>query len=129
MCNPFMFSSFSYMPMMNMSFMPFMMSNLGFGLGFGLGNLGMSLFTQPFINYGAGGGVFRGPQTQEYALANQLSDYNSKIDAELKKLGGISESEAATYSITNEHEYQQAITEAVGKKTKAQARLTEIEPM
>lgn len=129
MCNPFMFNSFSYMPMMNMSFMPFMMSNLGFGLGFGLGNLGMSLFTQPFFNYaGTGGGYYQAPQSQEYALATELSNYDTKIKAELKKLGGISESEASSYSIANEPEYQQAITEAEGKKTTAQAKLTEIEP-
>lgn len=128
MCNPFMFSSFSYMPMMNMSFMPFMISNLGFGLGFNLANIGMSLFTQPFMNYGAGGGSYRAPQTQEYALATQLSDCDTKIKTELKKLGGISEAEVAGYSISNEPEYQQAIKVAEDKKATASARLTEIEP-
>lgn len=128
MCNPFMFNSFSFMPMMNMSFMPFMMSNLGFGLGFGLGNLGMSLFTQRFFNYGTGGSFYQRPVTQQYELSGQISDCDSKIKAELKKLGGISESEVSSYSISNEPEYQQAIVEAEGKKTRASQRLAEIEP-
>lgn len=128
MCNPFMFSSFSYMPMMNMSFMPFMMSNLGFNLGFGLANLGMSLFTQPSYNYYNGGGYYQAPQSKEYELASNISDYNTKIKAELKKLGNVSEAEAKNYSIDKEPEYQQAITEAKDKKSTAQARLAEIEP-
>ena len=130
MCNLFMFNSFSYMPMMNMSFMPFMMSNLGFNMGFGLANWGMSLFTQPFFNYaGTGGGYYQAPQSQEYALAAELSNYDTKIKAELKKLGGISESGASSYSIADEPEYQQAITEAQGKKAKAAARKAEIDPL
>lgn len=129
MCNPFMFSTFSYMPMMNMSFMPFMMSNLGFNLGFGLANLGLSLFTQPSLNYaGPGGGYYQASQSQEYALATELSSTDTKIKAELKKLGGVSESEASSYSIGKEPEYQDAITKAEGKKKTAQAKLTEIEP-
>lgn len=129
MCNPFMFSTFSYMPMMNMSFMPFMMSNLGFNLGFGLANLGLSLFTQPSLNYaGPGGGYYQASQSQEYALATELSSIDAKIKAELKKLGGVSESRASSYSIDDEPKYQQAIEKAEGKKTKAEARLIEIEP-
>ena len=130
MCLPFMYSSFSFMPMMNMSFMPFMMSNLGFNLGFGLANLGLSLFTQPSLNYaGPGGGYYQASQSQEYALATELSNCDTKIKAELKKLGGVSESEASSYSIDKEPEYQQAITEAKDEKAKATARKAEIDPL
>lgn len=125
MYNPFMFSQFSFMPRMCMSFTPL----LGFGLGFGLGNFGMNLFSNAIFNYGqGGGGYYQAPIRQDLGLAAVISDNDSGIQAQLKKLGDIPESEVKNYSIEDEPEYQEAIKEAKSKKKTAEARLAEIEP-